>query len=223
MTGAAPRPTPETGRATGVAPATPPAPTSGAARSPAAQRREAARRSDPDEIAARATTTLIEARPGPGRRVSHAGTGHDLTGAGPVPVFADHSGRRARRLRAGAIAATALCASYVTVVAAGALAGPVGPTAAPTLLPAPSSPAPVVIPAPQLDAQIEPEATTTTRAPRTTTTRARATTTRPTRVPARVPATAVPVAPAPVAAAPAAAAPAAPAPGIAAPDTGDDD
>jgi hypothetical protein len=206
-----------------------PAPRSETPPAPRAKK-PAARRSDPEEIAALATTTVIEAQPEPGRQLSTPRPRREppvLAGdppqAGPLPVFADHSGRRAKRLRAAAIATTALCATYVTVVAAGALAGPVGPSAAPVLLPAPSSSAPAVIPAPQLDAEVvpEPRVTTTTRASRTTTTpRARTTTTAPRRprVAPRVPAVDPPVVRAPAVAPaepPAPARPVAPAEGAA--------
>ena len=80
----------------------------------------------------------------------------------------------ARRWRTAAVLATAVCASYVGVVAVGAVAGPVGPTSSPTLLPAPTTapPAPVATPGPaaQNVAEVEPTATsTTTRSARATT------------------------------------------------------
>ncbi len=181
LQGPAPRPLPPTGatQATVAAPvgdgttATP-------GPAPVRARRPAARRSDPEEIAARATTTLISASPDLGRaaRPAEAAAPAALAAPAPVagaaPVFADRTGRRARRWRTAAIAATAICASYVGVVAVGAVAGPVGPTSSPTLLPAPTTapPAPTAIPGPaaQNVAEVEPTATsTTTRSARATT------------------------------------------------------
>ncbi|MDD7941742.1 hypothetical protein PHK61_25315 [Actinomycetospora lutea] len=140
-------------------------------------KRPAARRSDPSEIAARATTTLISASPSGRRRADRAVIAPPApplaSAQGPAtPVFADGTGRRAKRWRTAAIAATAVCASYVGVVAVGAVAGPVGPTAAPTLLPPPTlaPPAPV---SPTVDARniAEVEPTTTARSTRATTTK----------------------------------------------------
>lgn len=98
-----------------------------------------AQRSSADDIAARATTTLIPNSPG------------DRAKAGPI--FVDGSGRRARRFKGLAVAAATLAAGYVGVVVTGALAGATGPVGVgPTpvangasLAPAaPSVPAPVV-------------------------------------------------------------------------------
>ncbi|MEJ2863502.1 hypothetical protein [Actinomycetospora flava] len=180
------------------APAPTPAPTTAVAgpdRPAAPAKRPAARRSDPSEIAARATTTLISSQPRAGRRRADralvAPPAPGVADQDPVtPVFADGTGRRAKHWRLAAIAATAVCASYVGVVAVGAVAGPVGPTASPTLLPPPTlaPPAPAVAP-PTVDARnvAEVEPTTTKRSARaTTTTRATPRSTTP-RVPRTTP------------------------------------
>ena len=71
---------------------------------------DTARRSAADDIASRATTTLIPSSPG--ARQSRSG-----------PVFVDGSGRRARWFKGVAATAATLAAGYVGVVVTGALAG----------------------------------------------------------------------------------------------------
>ncbi|WP_018332803.1 hypothetical protein [Actinomycetospora chiangmaiensis] len=123
--------------------------------SPGDVRATSAGRSSSDDIAARATTTLIPNSPG------------DRAKAGPV--FVDGSGRRARRVKGLAAAVATVAAGYVGVVVTGALAGSTGPVAVgPTpvasgasLAPAPAVPAPVV-PSPIV---ATPADATTTKAP----------------------------------------------------------
>jgi hypothetical protein len=118
---------------------------------------DAARRSAADDIAARATTTLIPSSPG--ARRSRSG-----------PVFVDGSGRRARWFKGVAAAAATLAAGYVGVVVTGALAGPTGPagTAVPVSSGASLAPAtPVLGPPP---AVVEPAEVTTKKPARVETT-----------------------------------------------------
>ncbi|MDT7744002.1 MAG: hypothetical protein QOE59_3080 [Actinomycetota bacterium] len=149
---------------------------------------DAARRSAADDIAARATTTLIPSSPG--ARRSRSG-----------PVFVDGSGRRARWFKGVAAAAATLAAGYVGVVVTGALAGPTGPagTAVPVASGASLAPATSVLGPPP--AVVQPaEVTTKKPAPTETTAPKRTTRTAPKKVAPRVIApVAPPVVPAPVA------------------------
>jgi hypothetical protein len=148
----------------------------------------APRRSAADDIASRATTTLIPSSPG--ARRSRSG-----------PVFVDGSGRRARWFTGVAAAAATLAAGYVGIVVTGALAGPTGPagTAVPVASGASLAPAtPVLGPPP---AAVEPSEVTTKKPASTgTTTPKRTTRVTPKKVAPKVIApVAPPVVPAPVA------------------------
>jgi hypothetical protein len=154
---------------------------------------DAARRSAADDIASRATTTLIPSSPG--ARRSRSG-----------PVFVDGSGRRARWFTGVAAATATLAAGYVGIVVTGALAGPTGPagTAVPVTSGASLAPAtPVLGPPP---AAVEPSEVTTKKPASTgTTTPKRTTRATPKKVAPRVIApVAPPVVPAPVVPPPAA-------------------
>lgn len=154
---------------------------------------DAARRSGPDDIAARATTTLIPSSPGARRAAG--------------PVFVDGSGRRARRFKGIAAAAAALAAGYVGVVVTGALAGSTGP--ATSAVPV-ASLAPVLPPTPEIEPTpviAKPAETTPKPARPTTTTKKKPTVTAtPKKIAPKAvtPPTPAPVAPAPVVPAPAA-------------------
>jgi hypothetical protein len=105
---------------------------------------DSALRSAPDDIAARATTTLIPSSPGARSRSG--------------PVFVDGSGRRARRFKGVAAAAAALAAGYVGVVVTGALAGATGPAVGPVSIASGASLAPatpVLAPKPVLATPVE--------------------------------------------------------------------
>lgn len=188
-----------------VEPVSPPAPTTDVV--------DVAGRSAPDDIAARATTTLIPSSPGARRAAG--------------PVFVDGSGRRARRFKGVAAAAAALAAGYVGVVVTGALAGATGPAAGTDPVAsgaslAPALPAtPAIVPTPVVakpsDVTTKPARPTTT-VKKKTTARAAPRTVAPKVVTPPVPA---PVAPAPVAPAPVVPAPVAPAAPVTPPAVGD--
>ncbi len=149
---------------------------------------DVAGRSAADDIAARATTTLIPSSPG--ARRSRSG-----------PVFVDGSGRRARWFKGVAATAATLAAGYVGIVVTGALAGPTGPagTAVPVSSGASLAPAtPVLGPPPPA---VEPAEVTTKKPARSEATAPRKTTrTTPRKVaPTVIAPVAPPVVPAPVA------------------------
>jgi hypothetical protein len=150
---------------------------------------DSAHRSAPDDIAARATTTLIPSSPG-----ARARSG---------PVFVDGSGRRARLFKGVAATAAALAAGYVGVVVTGALAGSSGPAAVPvasgaSLAPATPAitPTPVLAPAP---VTVQPAEVTTKKPARATTTKKTTPRAVPPKAAPKVVAPPAPVVPAPVA------------------------